>query len=482
MAAVERGIISFLVAVLAYFAYIENERLLVLVISREYKALNRLEEVIGDSKSKYTRVAVGVNANVDVIVSATKTFSKLGLQPSNKPQDHSEITSLQELEQCFAYYFERCAAAERFVSSKEVFEQIVQAATNVDGSQFDVGGNAALMGLKMLYSNPNSTVLLGGPVGKRLKSMLDGRIVIPKQLLQEEDEYHLILEYPRGESWGEKKSNCANRFIISHDKANGQMAALDNFFNSLESFQPELVVISGLHLLEGQTEEIRKTKLEDLRHHLRAIEEDTPIHLELASMTSPKLMEDIAYMIFPMVDSVGLNEQELAFLSSSLNGPGGKEELTQSPPEIGLMADILDWALNTFGRNTRYGGASSRLTRIHFHCLIYHVICVHEGYWGNALAATAAGSRAASRQACDKEDVSTSELELRTPEYFARSVQNWQLRRNLVKHDDANPVTQWTNNHLNFYFSAVLVCKKPKRTVGLGDCISATGLQQSKFL
>ena len=59
MAAVERGIISILVAVLAYFAYIERERLFVLIISREYKALNRLEEVIGDSKSKYARVAVG---------------------------------------------------------------------------------------------------------------------------------------------------------------------------------------------------------------------------------------------------------------------------------------------------------------------------------------------------------------------------------------------------------------------------------------
>ena len=59
----------------------------------------------------------------------------------------------------------------------------------------------------------------------------------------------------------------------------------------------------------------------------------------------------------------------------------------------------------------------------------------------NGLAATAAGSRAASRQACDKEDVATSELELRTPEYFARSVKNWELRRNLVKHDEANPVT-----------------------------------------
>ena len=54
-------------------------------------------------------------------------------------------------------------------------------------------------------------------------------------------------------------------------------------------------------------------------------------------MTSQKLMEDIALLIFPMVDSIGLNEQELSFLSSTMNGPGGSDELAQSPPEIGTF-------------------------------------------------------------------------------------------------------------------------------------------------
>lgn len=117
------------------------------------------------------------------------------------------------------------------------------------------------------------------------------------------------------------------------------------YSGSLENYKPDLVVISGLHLLEGQTAELQKNKLEDLRHHLRAISEDTPIHLELASMTSPTLMKDIAFMIFPMVDSIGLNEQELAFLSSSLDGPGDQPELLQSPPEIGQCFSLLVYLL-----------------------------------------------------------------------------------------------------------------------------------------
>ena len=146
------------------------------------------------------------------------------------------------------------------------------------------------------------------------------------------------------------------------------------------------------------------------------------------------------------------------------------------------MSDVLHWVLKSFGRNMRYGSASSRLTRIHFHCLTYHITTVLPHSWHNSGVATAAGSRAASRQACDNDNVKSTDVELRTPETFARSVKFWQLRRNLVKRDEANPVTSWMFDDVKFYYSAVLVCKKPKRTVGLGDCISATGLQYSVFL
>jgi len=76
-----------------------------------------------------------VNANVDLIVSSSKTFSELGIKASGNPKNHDEISTLEELEECFAYYFQRCAAAERFITSKEVFDKIVEAATRVKGSQ-----------------------------------------------------------------------------------------------------------------------------------------------------------------------------------------------------------------------------------------------------------------------------------------------------------------------------------------------------------
>ena len=76
-----------------------------------------------------------VNSNVDLIVSATQTFKKLGLKPSKTSKNYAEISSLEQLEECFSHHFKKCAAAERFVTSKEIFDKIVDAAIKVEGSQ-----------------------------------------------------------------------------------------------------------------------------------------------------------------------------------------------------------------------------------------------------------------------------------------------------------------------------------------------------------
>lgn len=154
--------------------------------------------------------------------------------------------------------------------------------------------------------------------------------------------------------------------------------------------------------------------------------------------------------------------------------------LTASSHFIAVMSDILYWTLDTYGKDSNMF-PESRLTRIHFHSLTYHIIAAMPRFWSQSEAAAAAGSSVVSKQACNHDDIHVEEVELRTPEYFARSVNHWKLRRNLVKHDQANPTTSWNRGRIEFHFSAVLVCKRPKRTVGLGDCISGTGLQFSRF-
>lgn len=104
------------------------------------------------------------------------------------------------------------------------------------------------------------------------------------------DEFHLILEYKAGEEaapaafsgwtsasrgsdvllvpgerWGSSQAPQANRFIFSHDVSNGGMSSLETFVASLEEFQPELVVLSGLHMMEGQGRELWDGRLKQVR-------------------------------------------------------------------------------------------------------------------------------------------------------------------------------------------------------------------------
>ena len=175
------------------------------------------------------------------------------------------------------------------------------------------------------------------------------------------------------------------------------------------------------------------------------------------------------------VDSLGLNEQELSFSSHAVGGPHQDDYLTRSDqPEIHKMSDMVLWLLQTYGYSKN--NPKSRLTRVHFHSLTYHIIGVVPDAWTNSESAIAAGTRLAGRQACDVGDLSPEEVDLRIPDSF--KLFSGDIERQF---NHTNPVLSWTRKGLHFVFSPVLVCHEPKRTVGLGDAISATGLMYSQF-
>ena len=104
----------------------------------------------------------------------------------------------------------------------------------------------------------SSQILLIGPVGPKLKELLSPDIKIPPKCLTPNDEVHLILEYNAKEIFeGGVHAPHANRFIISHDVYNSRMEMLDDFFNITNDFQPDITILSGLHLLESQSPAFR---------------------------------------------------------------------------------------------------------------------------------------------------------------------------------------------------------------------------------
>ena len=55
-------------------------------------------------------------------------------------------------------------------------------------------------------------------------------------------------------------------------------------------------------------------------------------------MSECEVMREIVTKIFPLVDSIGLNEQELVFISRCLNGPHSDITEVEKIDEIGNVA------------------------------------------------------------------------------------------------------------------------------------------------
>ena len=110
-----------------------------------------------------------------------------------------------------------------------------------------------------------------GPIGTRLKDMLNPRIEIPPYSMMPEDEVHLIMEFRAGEVWGDSRAPVATRCIISSDIMNSHLSHMEAFYGSHAKFRPDLIILSGLHLLEGIDEEKRRDRIARTVRQLKTV-------------------------------------------------------------------------------------------------------------------------------------------------------------------------------------------------------------------
>ncbi|XP_038076901.1 ADP-dependent glucokinase-like [Patiria miniata] len=447
------------------------------VTSAESQVLQGWDQQIQEPAERVKRVAVGLNVNADLIVSATSLLDKLGIQPAVS-QDHTLLNSLKDLQESFAFFFESGAAAERYFANGEVYKRIIEEADKLEQKEYSVGGNAALMAYKMAELTDDVQILLIGPIGPKVHSLMPSSVNIHETSLRDTDEVHLIMEYAKGEKWGALTTPIATRFITSHDVANAELDGLNVFSSSVKEFNPDVVMFSGLHLLDSSSQSEQQNKLSALVTELKKLPKSLPLHLELASMANEGLVQFIVAQVLSSVHSLGLNEQELGLVSRANNGPHPDITAEESGYiEIGAVADILYWILTSLVK-----GQSSLLTRVHFHSLTFHVVATLPNQWDNSVSAVGVGARIAGRQACGDVPIQPSKVTLRIPKAFPLSADYAPLRKTVVIVDPSNPLMTWKRGQVTFHFSPVLVCKKPGKTVGLGDAISATAMLYTQYM
>ncbi len=119
---------------------------------------------------------------------------------------------------------------------------------------------------------------------------------------------HLILEYEKGEG-----IPSSNRFIASFDELNSELMIHPLFSRNILAEMPDInrAFIAGFHLASEDAYRLReydiKTQLQDWKH----INPDLRIHLEWGDFASKWVGRAVAKDIFPEIDCVGFNENEL---------------------------------------------------------------------------------------------------------------------------------------------------------------------------
>ncbi|EFA84840.1 glucokinase [Heterostelium album PN500] len=434
------------------------------------------------------RVAVGYNTNLDLVVNAVDLLHALGLSPTQNPTPSDEIHTLSQFEQTFTYYFDSGSAAERFITEKDVFDQIIKATDSLNRQEYLTGGNAGIIANRL--AREGCRVDLSGVVGSKLKNLLNDSINVIEYNADTRDEIHLIMEYQTNSTWGAYSTHRANRFIVSNDVSNANIVTMEQLHRHLQQnskqHKTDLLIISGLHLLgDQQLHRIEEmSKLLDIIPYQSGKESllsvsNIPIHFELASITSSNIIGAIAKSILPKVDSLGFNEQELGFLYLATGGT----EHTMSEFRAPSINTVINAIIHVFKHITKSSGQDDpmsmmlddkrKLTRIHFHYLTYHIVAIQkESSWStkSAIMSVAASSIEASEQACGFRDV-----ELRIPLKFEVDYRYTPGSKLKFAIDETFPITSWQDEGLEFHLAPVLVCKSPERTVGLGDSISTTG-------
>lgn len=158
-------------------------------------------------------------------------------------------------------------------------------------------------------------------------------------------------------------------------------------------------------------------------------------------------------------------------------------------PELAKIVEILEWTLNRFGLSSE--NKQSKLTRIHFHCLMYHIIAeVDANIWSNTVSSLISGSKIAAKQACgfdfndqegDEALASLVEFRISHEKDEKENILFSMGQESSFKFNTSNPVIQFKRGSIKFYFTPTLVCKKPLKTVGLGDAISSNGFLFAGF-
>jgi len=257
------------------------------------------------------------------------------LAPNMKIELKESINSLEDLLSCLLFCMQHGSGAEILIEGEAVARQIEDAFS----WKYRLGGNAGIMAnvLAALGAKP---VLNAPAMGPRLAGMLHEGVRVPSAETAEPiraageiiadknaEMVHFVFQFKKGDAilcgLNRITAPSDNRFIATYDTVNTRLLTNRHFDNycleNIRDFDGSL--LSGFHLapLKGY-QDIFSQKITQIK----SWKDKNPqifIHVEMGSFQSPQIMKSLLELLSRIpVDSLGLNEDELAVADGSNSG------------------------------------------------------------------------------------------------------------------------------------------------------------------
>ena len=252
------------------------------------------------------------------------------------PEAKERITSLEDLFSALLFCMQEGSGAELLIDQ----EQIAHLVESTFSWQYRLGGNAGIMA-NILASLGAYPVLNAPALSRRMAGMLHPGVRVPtsgglKEPLQAAGEIemmHFVLQFTQGETVDVPGRRIVapadNRLIATFDPLNSRLysnADFDNYcLQRIHDFDGALV--SGFHLApSSRYKEIFEQKIAQIESWKKA-HAGLYIHAEMGSFQRPEMMTHLLPQL--PVDSLGMNEDELAAAVGSNSGWRGTMEAAQ---------------------------------------------------------------------------------------------------------------------------------------------------------
>ena len=299
---------------------------------------------------------VNIDAVYDVRGEEISQFTQSGHAPKISGELKESIASRDDLISSLLFCMRQGSGAELLIESRALAQQIEASYP----WQFRLGGNAGIMAnvLAMLGAKP---ILNAPALGPKLAGMLHPEVCIPnsgilKEPLEAAGEpeldkgaMHFVFQFKKGDEVstpaGKIIAPSDNRFIATYDPVNTSLKTNPDFdaYCLANAGNVDGALLSGFHLApEEGYREIFPQKIAQIKSW-RELNPKIFIHAEMGSFQSPEIMQSLLPHL--PVDSLGLNEDEMAAAEGAL--PGRWSETVQAAERLRKRLGLFRVAVHT---------------------------------------------------------------------------------------------------------------------------------------